>query len=824
VGLLITPGTAWGVWILEFLSLLAALLLSIVLLRRDFGLFLAVFASIAWVITLYFVINGGNLTEEFALPLQFAALTLFVASERRGSYSWRGFLIGLTLAIAFLLRANLVGVWLFIIAYLIVNRVVTGRLRQLISESVVTLAGTLTVFLLILVYLGNLGALGDFWDAVFRYNFEYIDASLTEKLASPLVGAILTSRTGLIQMATAGWIVATYYLLRHSKQLQAAKPLVFAGVAGLPIEVFLSSLSGNWYSHYFMAWMPSMAILTGFLARTVIDGWTSKEQSGPVASPRFPKEFLLGVWLIGIGLVSLQIISDIPSWKAQASHFRDAAQYLQVNTDEDEHVLVWGAESVINFMADRRSPSRFFYLYPLLTPGYQDRALVAKYLDDIAINNPTIIIDTSPTNENIPPIDPLARQTWIASSNEGWMGSSEQRYSIVQGMDPVFKHLSKNYKPSGIMTGEGQWPVYTYVGNNEIVQGMDPVFKHLSKKYKPNGITIGEGQWPVYSYVGNNERVDEQDGTGDWTKFQENPVLGGDLGTVFDVSVLKEEDGFRMWFSWRPKSSVAIVESNDGIHWSEPIIALGPNKATGWEDRINRPIVVKRPDGYHMWYTGQNHRNSYIGHAISSDGKTWSRTSDNPVLAPDQPWEKEAVMSPHVLWDEDQNGYRMWYSGGEQYEPDAIGYAVSPDGQTWSKLPAPVFGPSNESEWESFKVTGGQVILHNGWHIMFYIGFQDIDHAQIGLARSRDGITNWQRHPANPIIWRGVSGTWDHDAVYKPFAVLGDGRWYLWYNGRLHGKEQIGLAIHEGVDLGFNDRKHPASLRTAMRYGSTDFR
>ena len=38
---------------------------------------------------------------------------------------------------------------------------------------------------------------------------------------------------------------------------------------------------------------------------------------------------------------------------------------------------------------------------------------------------------------------------------------------------------------------------------------------------------------------------------------------------------------------------------------------------------------------------------------------------------------------------------------------------------------------------------------------MFYIGFRDQDHAQIGLARSKDGITGWQRHPANPIIRPG---------------------------------------------------------------------
>ncbi len=41
-----------------------------------------------------------------------------------------------------------------------------------------------------------------------------------------------------------------------------------------------------------------------------------------------------------------------------------------------------------------------------------------------------------------------------------------------------------------------------------------------------------------------------------WAKHPKNPVLGGDLGTCFDISVLKEGDTYRMWFSWRPKKRV----------------------------------------------------------------------------------------------------------------------------------------------------------------------------------------------------------------------------------------------------------------------------
>lgn len=288
-----------------------------------------------------------------------------------------------------------------------------------------------------------------------------------------------------------------------------------------------------------------------------------------------------------------------------------------------------------------------------------------------------------------------------------------------------------------------------------------------------------------------------------WVKAPGNPALGGALGTCFDAAALKDEDQFRLWFSWRPQKSIALAESMDGTRWGEPAIVLGPASETDWEEEVNRPVVVRRPDGYHLWYTGQAQGRSWIGHAAGPDGRTWTRTGARPVLSADQAWEKGAVMCPDVHWDEAARCYRMWYSAGDQYEPDALGYAASPDGLTWEKHPAnPVFRPEPNQLWERHKVTACQVIPRGDEYWMFYIGFADEHSAQIGLARSRDGIHDWQRHPANPILGPGRKrGDWDYDAVYKPTAVFDAGQWRLWYNGRREHVEQIGLATHDGEDL-----------------------
>ena len=297
--------------------------------------------------------------------------------------------------------------------------------------------------------------------------------------------------------------------------------------------------------------------------------------------------------------------------------------------------------------------------------------------------------------------------------------------------------------------------------------------------------------------------IHNNDSKAQWVKH-DGPVLGGgDLGTVFDIFVLKDGNQYIMYSSWRPKRSLAVSTSIDGINWSMPEIILSPNNETDWEDDINRPSVLIKDGIYHLWYTGQyKGKNSWIGYATSTDGKIFVRKSNKPVISPTEPWEKVAVMCPHVIWDEKEKIYKMWYSGGEQYEPDAIGYATSKDGMNWDKRPQPVFSADPSKEFEKYKVTACQVVQRDNDYLMFYIGFLDINFAQIGMAKSKNGIDNWERFSGNPIISPTEDG-WDASACYKPFAIQEEDRWMLWYNGRNESLEQIGLAIHKGVNLGF---------------------
>ena len=190
------------------------------------------------------------------------------------------------------------------------------------------------------------------------------------------------------------------------------------------------------------------------------------------------------------------------------------------------------------------------------------------------------------------------------------------------------------------------------------------------------------------------------------------------------------------------------------------------------------------------------------------------------------PWERyDAVMTPCVI-ELPNDVLRMYYSAGESYEPDAIGVAHSYDGgHTWVKHGNPIFYPDPTSTHDNYKVTSPHVIFHESWYYLFYCGFRgipirvsvtvDVDHATVNLARSRDGISNWEKSTANPVVApEPAEGSWNCDAVYKPFVAYDEKnqQWLLWYNGRCGGLERIGVSRLQGKNFGsFEQRAGPAT-------------
>lgn len=467
LGLAIAGGSRWGVWFIEFLLLSASAYLGFILIKKVFGLAPAIFGSVLWIISLIMVLDGGNLTEEYALLLQFTALYLFYKSEKLGRYSWRGLLIGFTAALCFLLRPNLIGIQLSVVIFLLINRGRRKKSKELVESLGNIFLGATSVFSVTFLYFVRHGAIDELVDAFFRFNFVYSSSSFIAKAKSVFMGLWILSRSGITFVVLTAWIAGIIFFLRKTDRqdslvIKDKRPLILISLIGLPVELLLASIAGKHSPHYYLAWLPIFGLLAGVFAYFLIN--SSRARLKFVNTFLFC--YLIAMSLLPAGILAYQYIpekdyrlcQDIGWFLFPSAHYfeckdtkYEVSEYITDHTAADDYVLMWGFGQSVNFYTERRSPTRFIYQSPLYKLGYQKAAMVEEFLRDIKYHKPALIIDTSAPFYHLPPIDKAEREEMFSES-------------MLPEMDEVFEYIDSNYE---IVTklGQDQWPIYSRINS-----------------------------------------------------------------------------------------------------------------------------------------------------------------------------------------------------------------------------------------------------------------------------------------------------------------------------------------------------------------------
>jgi predicted GH43/DUF377 family glycosyl hydrolase len=189
---------------------------------------------------------------------------------------------------------------------------------------------------------------------------------------------------------------------------------------------------------------------------------------------------------------------------------------------------------------------------------------------------------------------------------------------------------------------------------------------------------------------------------------------------------------------------------------------------------------------YKMWYSGYDGTNSRIGYATSSDGITWTKYENNPVLnnGPTGSWNEGGSSHPCVRFD--GSTYHMWFHGWPVPDvPTSIGYATSVDGITWTEYENnPVLVVGNNT-WDGQHVESPDVLFDGSTYHMWYHGRNTPNwfRWRIGYASSPDGI-EWTKYASNPVLTPSA-GSWDSQSVGFPRVILNnaDSTFTMYYLG-----------------------------------------
>jgi hypothetical protein len=235
---------------------------------------------------------------------------------------------------------------------------------------------------------------------------------------------------------------------------------------------------------------------------------------------------------------------------------------------------------------------------------------------------------------------------------------------------------------------------------------------------------------------------------------------------------------------------------------AEPVLDIGQPGC--FDDNGVLPLcIIRRETGHWLYYNGYQLTPKarylmFTGLAMSTDGgASFRRHSRVPVL---DRTDAEPLVRTAAFVMATENGFRMWYVGGDRQELVGdrmrpvydLRHAVSVDGVHWPDH-GDVVIPLTEAHTHGY---GRPFVVKQGeeYRMWYSIRRRDVGY-RLGYAVSSDGLA-WSRRDDEAGIDISASG-WDSQSVsYSAFVPTPFGS-YLFYNGNDYGRTGFGVAVLE---------------------------
>ena len=438
LGLWLGHGFRWGIWAVEFLALTLSIWLSYHLLKKNWGLVPALAGTAAWLYGFYITIEGGNRTEEFPLPLHFLAILILLELIKNPRNYVYGFVLGLAFSVSFLFRANNAMVETTIIVTLLSILLFQRKYRILLAQSIFIGIGVFLPILISCVYFWSQGIFKEMFDGSITYNLLYSGTKLSQE------SVLLTGIKNLGAIAwigIIGYFFVVLYLLKQWRAGEKISALSLFLLIGCPVAVVVTDPAQRTYPHYFINWLPYIALLTGFIVYIV-----QKFISFDCPHHNVVESVYLGGALILASAVFVFSGLAVKNRDAFANLIRRnpvernsvVSVYAREHTRPDERVLFWGGFPGENFMAQRATPGAYI-TYPLLLDTDLSVEYSDRFLIDLIDDPPVLIVDMEYANALY--LDPQKRAEQLAAL-EKW---PDLWPYLPSNIDTVLKFINDNY-------------------------------------------------------------------------------------------------------------------------------------------------------------------------------------------------------------------------------------------------------------------------------------------------------------------------------------------------------------------------------------------
>lgn len=252
--LLSFPGTYSGVWLLELLNCFVFCLLLYRLAGLVSGsrtvcrstVFAVAFLSWSW------VFDGGNLTEEYALPWLALALLIFLRYFLSGQYRKRDiFFLGLGCGAVAMIRVNMAALWVFLVPLTLLQMLTAKRQREILPCAGLFTLGLAAVCVPVLAYTLATSSLDEMIRYYLLFNMEYsADGAGLRAVFNTMLLLIC-----LFPLGIGAFAASVFYRAGDSRQMRRLHGINFLTFA---FSALFASISGRTYVHYAVVLLPML--------------------------------------------------------------------------------------------------------------------------------------------------------------------------------------------------------------------------------------------------------------------------------------------------------------------------------------------------------------------------------------------------------------------------------------------------------------------------------------------------------------------------------------------------------------------------------------
>lgn len=255
-------------------------------------------------------------------------------------------------------------------------------------------------------------------------------------------------------------------------------------------------------------------------------------------------------------------------------------------------------------------------------------------------------------------------------------------------------------------------------------------------------------------------------------------------------------------------TEVPVLSPDFLFYGEDPALPIISNSLAGdWDGRYINPGAMLYHDGiFHMFRNGFLDWPGFVavGYMTSEDGYEWTAVQDEPVFTSEEvPFADPAMLVSSAFVMEDGT-WVLIFSTFSRFGGSVIGRASAPSPLgPWTVDAEPIVVAGEGDSWDNNKVQWPSVISTDDGYVMFYAGGDLLNNFGIGRATSPDGIT-WTKYDdldtveapyaeSDPVLI--PSGGWDTRIANRPIVQLTPDGYVMIYMGTIINRR--GLAVSQ---------------------------